>query len=37
MQGAAGIGAWLLELDGFDRKRPRVVTFRIRRTDRAED
>ena len=27
MQGAAGIGAWLLELDGFDRKRPRVVTF----------
>jgi hypothetical protein len=26
MQGAAGIGAWLLHLDGFDRKRaPRIV------------
>ncbi len=27
MQGAAGIGAWYLRLDGFERKRPRLVVF----------
>lgn len=27
MQGAAGIGAWFLRLDGLDQKRPRLIRF----------
>jgi len=27
MQGAAGIGAWYLRLDGFEQKRPRLIRF----------
>ena len=27
MQGAAGMGAWLVQLDGFDRKRARFITL----------
>jgi hypothetical protein len=25
MQGAAGIGAWLVQLDGFERRRERFI------------